>query len=132
MGLFYPNKSNPQLVRYADVGYLSDPHKGRSQIGYLFTCGNTAILWRSVKQTISATSSNHSEIIAIHEVSRECVWLRSVIQYIREKCGLSSIKDNPTILYEDNVACITQIRGGYIKGDRTKYILPKFFYTHEL
>jgi hypothetical protein len=132
MGLFYPNKSNPQLIGYADAGYLSDPHKGRSQTGYLFTYGNTAISWRSVKQTISATSSNHSEIIAIHEASRECVWLRSVIQHIREKCGLSSIKDNPTILYEDNAACITQIRGGYIKGDRTKHISPKFFYTHEL
>uniref|UniRef100_A0A2N9IV50 Reverse transcriptase Ty1/copia-type domain-containing protein n=1 Tax=Fagus sylvatica TaxID=28930 RepID=A0A2N9IV50_FAGSY len=120
------------LVGYADAGYLSDPHKGRSQTGYLFTCGDTAISWRSVKQTISATSSNHSEIIAIHEASRECVWLRSVIQHIREKCGLSSIKDNPTILYEDNAACITQIRGGYIKGDRIKHISPKFFYTHEL
>jgi hypothetical protein len=45
---------------------------------------------------------------------------------------LSSIKGSPTILYEDNVACITQIRGDYIKGDRTKHISPKFFYTHEL
>jgi hypothetical protein len=78
------------------------------------------------------TSSNHSEIIAIHEASRECIWLRSLIQHIREKCGLSTIKDSPTILYEDNAACITQIRGGYIKGDRTKHISPKFFYTHEL
>jgi hypothetical protein len=132
MGLFYPYCLNPQLIGYADAGYLSDPHKGRSQTGYLFTYGNTAISWRSVKQTISATSSNHSEIIAIHEASRECVWLRSVIQHIQEKCVLSSIKGSPTILYEDNVACITQIRGGNIKGDRTKHISPKFFYTHEL
>ena len=36
------------------------------------------------------------------------------------------------ILYEDNAAYITQIRGGYIKGDRSKNIAPKFFYTHEL
>ena len=35
-------------------------------------------------------------------------------------------------MYEDNAACIAQLRGGYIKGDRTKHILPKFFYTHEL
>jgi hypothetical protein len=28
--------------------------------------------------------------------------------------------------------CITQIIGGYIKGDRTKHISPKLFYTHEL
>ena len=37
-----------------------------------------------------------------------------------------------TILFEDNDACIAQITGGYIKGDRTKHISPKFFYTHEL
>ena len=42
------------------------------------------------------------------------------------------IKDNPKTLFEDNVACIAQIKGGYIKGDRTKHISPKFFYTHEL
>jgi hypothetical protein len=31
MGLFYPHCSNPQLVGYANAGYLYDPHKGRSQ-----------------------------------------------------------------------------------------------------
>ena len=132
MRLFYPHSSNPQLVGYADADYLSYPHKGRSQTGYLFTYGNTAISWRSVKQTIYATSSNHSKIIAIHEASHKCVWLRSVIQHIQGKCGLSSIKGSPTVLYEDNDTCITQIRGGYIKGDKTKHISPKFFNTHEL
>ena len=55
-----------------------------------------------------------------------------MIRHIQESCGLSSVKDKPTILFEDNVACIAQIKGGYIKGDRTKHISPKFFYTHEL
>ncbi|KAL6339966.1 hypothetical protein AAG906_038801 [Vitis piasezkii] len=79
-----------------------------------------------------ATSSNHSEILAIHEASRECVWLRSMIQHIQETCGLPSINGNATVLHEDNVACIAQIKGGFIKGDKTKHISPKFFYTHEL
>ena len=79
-----------------------------------------------------ATSSNHLEILAIHEASRECIWLRSMIQHIRESCGLSSIKDDLAILFEDNVACIAQITRGYIKGDRTKHISPKFLYTHDL
>ena len=79
-----------------------------------------------------ASSSNHSKILAMHEASRECVWLRSMIQHIKESCGLCSIKNNPTILYVDNAACIAQIKGGYIKGERTKHISPKFFYTHEL
>ena len=55
-----------------------------------------------------------------------------MIQHIQESCELSSIKDNPTTLFEDNATCIAQIKGGYIKGDRTKHISPKLFYTHEL
>ena len=132
MGLFFSNESKADLVGYADAGYLSDPHTSRSQTGYLFTCGDTAISWRSVKQTLTATSSNHAEILAIHEASRECVWLRSIIQHIRSSCGLTSEKMAPTPLHEDNAACIVQLKEGYIKGDRTKHISPKFFFTHDL
>ncbi|XP_074352498.1 secreted RxLR effector protein 161-like [Apium graveolens] len=75
MGLFYSKDSKLELVGYADLGYRSDPHKGRSQ---------------TVNKRI------------------------------------------PTTLYEDNEACIIQTREGYIKGDRTKHIDPKFFFAHEL
>ncbi|KAK2389045.1 putative mitochondrial protein [Trifolium repens] len=132
MGLFYPKVPKLELIGYADAGYLSDPHKGRSQTGYLFTSGDTAISWRSVKQTITATSSNHAELLALHEASRECVWLRSMIQHIQKNCSLSSEKMQTTIIYEDNTACIAQLKEGYIKGDRTKHISPKFFFTHDL
>ena len=132
MGLFYLKESKKQLFGYADAGYLSNPHKAISQTRYVFNCNGTAISWRSFKQTMAVTSSNHSETIAIQEASRECIWLRSMIQHIQESCGLPSIKDNLTTLFEDNVACIAQIKGGYIKGDRTKHIFPKFFYTHKL
>jgi hypothetical protein len=39
---------------------------------------------------------------------------------------------SPIILFEDNATCITQLRGDYIKGDKTKHISPEFFYTHQL
>ena len=35
-------------------------------------------------------------------------------------------------MFEDNAACIAQLKGSYIKGDRTKHILPKFFFTYDL
>ena len=73
MGLFYFKESKQQLFGYADAGYISDPHKAISQTGYVFNCNGTAISWRSFKQTMVAASSNHSEIIAIHEASRECI-----------------------------------------------------------
>ena len=39
---------------------------------------------------------------------------------------------SPTTLYEDNAACIVQLKNGYIKGDRKKHISPKLFFTHDL
>ena len=99
------------MLGYADAEYLSDPHKGRSQTGYVFNYNGTAISWKSIKQTMVVTSSNHSEILAIHEASHECVWLRSMIQHIQKTCGLPSIKGNATVLHEDNDACIAQIKG---------------------
>ena len=55
-----------------------------------------------------------------------------MIQHIQETCGLPSIRGNATKLHEDNATCIAQIKGGFIKGDKTKHISHKFFYTHEL
>ncbi|GAV57015.1 hypothetical protein CFOL_v3_00554 [Cephalotus follicularis] len=111
MGLFYPTDTKSTLIGYADAGYLSNPHKAISQTGYVFTFCDIVISWRSKKQTMTATSSNHSEILAIHEASQECIWLRSMIQHIQESYGLFSFKNNPTVIYEDNAACITQLRG---------------------
>ena len=30
MSMFYTNKDGADLIRHADAGYLSDPHKARS------------------------------------------------------------------------------------------------------
>ena len=124
----YPETPNNVLVGFADAGYLSDPHKGCSQNGYVFTIGNTAISWRSTKQTLVATSSNHAEIIALHEAVKECVWLQSVVSHIRESSGLPSTTVEPICIYEDNAACIEQMKLGYIKGDNLN-ISRRIFFT---
>jgi len=119
------------IYGYADAGYLSDPHKGRSQTGYVFMSACGAISWKSTKQTLAATSTNQSELIALYEASRECVWLRRFIGFIRFALG-SVDKQPPIKLYEDNTACVAQVQRGYIKTDRSKHIDPKFFFMHEL
>ena len=42
-GYFIQMNPIKNLIGYADVGYLSNPHNGRSLTGYLFTYGGTAI-----------------------------------------------------------------------------------------
>ena len=41
-------------------------------------------------------------------------------------------KEDVCLLDNASTHTIFRNRGGYIKGDRTKHILSKFFYTHEL
>jgi hypothetical protein len=66
------------------------------------------------------------------KASREEIWLRLVDQHIRGLCRLEALTKDALILYEDNTACITQLQEGYIKGDRTNHISPRFFFTHDL
>jgi hypothetical protein len=80
--LFFKKNLDLTIVRYADVGYLSDPHKALSQTRYVFLCGGITIAWKSAKQTMVATSTNHLEIIVLFEAIKECVWLRRVIRHV--------------------------------------------------
>ncbi|XP_049345470.1 secreted RxLR effector protein 161-like [Solanum verrucosum] len=124
--------SSPTRRHWNGVKDILQYLKGTSDMCYLFTYGGTTISWRSTKQSIVAISSNHVEIIAIHEASRECVWLRSVTHFIKERYDLKCDVKVPTVLFEDNATCIAQLRGGFIKGDRTKHISPKLFFTDDL
>ena len=101
-------------------------------MGYVFLSGNAAISWRSTKQTWIATSSILAEILALYEASRECIWLKSLIQHVFNSCQLRLTAGIPNIINEDNEECIKQIQEGFIKGDRTKHSALKFFFTHEL
>jgi hypothetical protein len=67
MGLYFPKDMKNILVDYIDAGYLSDPDDSKSQTGYVFLQGSTAISWKSSKQTLTCTSSNHAEVIALYE-----------------------------------------------------------------
>jgi hypothetical protein len=131
LGLYFQKKQDLSIIGYTDAGYLSDPFNGLSQTGYVFLSGGTAISWKSSRQTLVATSTNHSELIALYEAAKESIWLRRVHQHVQNACGINNAP-TPTIIYEDNSSCIAQVQSGYIKSNTTKHILPKFFYTHEM
>ena len=103
------------MIGYTDAGYLSDPHNGKSQIGFVFLHGGTAILWKSSKQTLTATFTNHSAIFALYEASHECVRLHRVNNHIQQSCGIGSIIKS-TFIYEDNFACICAKERRLYKG----------------
>ena len=82
-----------------------------------FPIQGATIFWKATKHSLAATSSNHSEIIALHEVSCECVWLRPVDGFIKGSYDFSNVPESPTMIYEDNATCIAKIKANYIKKD---------------
>jgi hypothetical protein len=75
----------------------------------VFLHGGTVISWKSTKQTLIATPTDHSEIIALYEASRECVWIRRVINHIQTLCDIDKL-ESPMIIYEDNAICVAHIQ----------------------
>jgi hypothetical protein len=51
--------------------------------------------------------------------------------HIIQSCGIDAL-ETPTIIFEDNSTCVTQMESGYIKINMIKHIIPKLFYSHEL
>jgi hypothetical protein len=75
----------------------------------MFLHAGTAISWKSCKHILIDTSTNHSEIVALYEYTREYSWLRRVINHIQVSYGIELI-GSLTIIYEDNAACIAQMQ----------------------
>ena len=73
LGLFYTKGGQDKITGYADAGFKLDEVSGKSQTGYIFIKNNAPIMWKSVKQTVTATSTNHSELVAFHEAAQEAV-----------------------------------------------------------
>jgi hypothetical protein len=71
LGLYFRKKQDLSIIGYTDAGYLSDPHNALSQTGYVFFSGGTTISWKSARETMAATSTNHSEVIALYEAAKE-------------------------------------------------------------
>ena len=126
LDLFYTKGRKEEVIGYADAGFRSDETSRKSQTGYMFLKNNAPITWKSVKQTVTATSTNHSKLIAFHEATREAVWIRNLDKTIKNQCGLN-YNDQATIIFEDNAACVAQVSEGFIKSNRVKHIPPQLF-----
>ena len=91
--LLYSRNGTREFVGYADAGYKSDPRTGKSQTEYIFLKNGAPVSWKFVKQTVTATSTNHAELITFHEATRKLVWLRTVERLITSQARLEVAKE---------------------------------------
>ncbi|KAL6326140.1 hypothetical protein AAG906_001015 [Vitis piasezkii] len=74
--LTYRRSSHLEIVGYSDSDFTGCLNSRRSTSGYIFMLARGAISWKSVKQTLIASSTMEAEFIACYEASNHGIWLR--------------------------------------------------------
>ncbi|RVW38039.1 Retrovirus-related Pol polyprotein from transposon TNT 1-94 [Vitis vinifera] len=81
--LTYRRSSHLEIVGYSDSDFAGCLDSRRSTSGYIFMLAGRAVSWKSVKQTLIASSTMEVEFIACYEASNHGLWLRNFITWLR-------------------------------------------------
>ncbi|RVW28380.1 Retrovirus-related Pol polyprotein from transposon TNT 1-94 [Vitis vinifera] len=100
--LMYRQTSNLEVVGYSDSDFFGCVDSRKSTSGYIFILVGGAISWRSVKQTLTATSTMEAEFISCFEATSHGVWLKSFIFGLR----VMDLISRPLSIYYDNSAAV--------------------------
>ena len=110
------------LTCYCDANWGDDRGTGekvddkwKSQYGYIMLLGNVPVAWCSKRQHSRAFSSMEAEFYAASEAAKEVKWFRRLLSELDCK------QTGPTVIYEDNKACIAYSKNNTCH-ERTKHI----------
>ena len=79
------------------------------------------VLWKSVKQTLTASSTMEAAYVACYEATCHAIWLRNSISTLEVVHSISK----PLKLFYDNYAVVSFSRN----TSRSKHIDVKFFFV---
>ncbi|GAB2276586.1 hypothetical protein Dimus_039200 [Dionaea muscipula] len=77
--LTYRRSDHTEIIGYSDADFTGCLDSRRSTSGYVFMLAGGAISWRSVKQTLTSSSTMEAEFIACYEASNQAIWLQNFI-----------------------------------------------------
>ncbi|XP_047325431.1 secreted RxLR effector protein 161-like [Impatiens glandulifera] len=96
--LTYKKSDQLEIVGYSDSDFTGCQDSRRSTSSYIFMLAGGAISWKSVKQTLIASSTMTAEFIACHEASNHGMWLPNFVPRLKIVEGI----ERPLKLFCDN------------------------------
>lgn len=117
------NPDEQRVCGYSDADFAGDVDTRRSTSGMLFNINRTAVMWKSVKQSLTTLSTMEAEYVALSDTSREAVWLRRLLQEI------GAMKESPLNLWEDNQGALALTKEGSTK--RSKHIDVRYHFVKD-
>ncbi|RVW43382.1 Retrovirus-related Pol polyprotein from transposon TNT 1-94 [Vitis vinifera] len=124
--LTYRRSSHLEIVGYSDSDFAGCLDSRRSTSGYVFMLAGGAVSWKSVKQTLIASSTMEAEFIACYEASNHGIWLRNFITQLRIIDGI----EKPLRINCDNKAAELYSKNNR-SSSKSKHIDIKFLVVKE-
>ena len=95
----YRQKNNLDMIDYSDSNFVRCVDSRKSTSGYIFMIVGGAISWRSVKQTLTTTSTMKAEFVFCFEAT----WFKSSIYGLKIVYTISRVLrnfyDNSTVVF---------------------------------
>src|SRR5262249_48966818 len=98
--LVYRHVDQLEVIGYSDSNFVDCLDDLRSTFGYIFLLARGAVSWKSVKQTIIASSTMQAEFVACYGAATQAAWLKSLISRLLIVNSISK----PLRIYCDNNA----------------------------
>ena len=124
--LTYRKSEKLEVIGYSDSDFAGCQDSRKSTSGYIYMLAGGAISWKSIKQTLVASSTMATEFVACYEASNQGIWLRNFIT------GLRILKnvERPLRLYYDNKSAVMYSNNNR-SSTKSKYIYIKFLVVKE-
>ena len=124
--LTYRRSTHLEIVGYSDSNFTGCLDSTRSTSGYISMLAGGAISWKSVKQTLIASSTMEVEFIAWYKASNHGIWLQNFITWLRIIDGI----EKPLRINCDNKATKLYSKNNW-SSSKSKHIDIKFLVVKE-
>lgn len=124
--LMYKWTDELEVIGYSDSDYAGCVDHRKSTSGYIFMFAGGAVSWRSIKQSLTATSTMEAEFVSCFEATSHGVWLRSFISRLSVVDSIS----RPLKMYCDNSAAVFMAKNNK-SSSRSKHIDIKYLAVRE-
>jgi len=117
----YRQTDQLDVIGYSDSNFVScvDSHKSTS--GYIFMMAGGAISWRSVKQTLTGTSTMEAEFVSYFKATSHGVWLKNFIYGLK----IAGTISRPFGIFCNNSASVFMAKNN-ISESQSKHIDIKY------
>ena len=124
--LTYKRSDQLEVTGYSDSDFAGCLDDRKSTSGFIFMIAGGAVSWKSVKQTLTATSTMEAEYVACYEATCQALWLKKLIFGFHIVESISK----PLVIYCDNTAAVHFSQNNR-SATRSKHFDIKYLFVRE-